>query len=123
MATLLPNTTHLLSFGAGIFGWTAIQVHANRVDKQLHIMLHIDLVPNLSTLRDKSEGGRPIGMSEGVGRAMEEANERYSKVKKIIILPALVELKGFQTSRRGCYFICENLESDLWEFILLYYYD
>jgi hypothetical protein len=108
MATLLPNTTHLLSFGPGIFGWTAIQVHANRVDKQLQIMFHNDLVPNLSTPRNKSEGGMSIGMSEGVGRAMEEANERYSKVNGMIILQALAELKGFKTSRRVCYFICKN---------------
>ena len=103
MATLLPITTRLLSFGAGIFGWTANQVQANRVDKQLQIMFHNDLVPNLSPLRDKSEGGMSIRMSEEVGRAIDERNERYSKVKRITILPALVELKGFQTSRRACY--------------------
>ena len=83
-------------------------MQANRVDKQLHIMFHNDLFPNLSPLRDKSEGGMSIGMSEEVGRAIDERNERYSKVKRITILPALVELKGFQTSRRACYFICEN---------------
>ena len=54
------------------------------VDKQLQIMFHNDLVPNWSTLRTKSEGGMSIGMSEGVGRAKEEPNERYSKVKRTI---------------------------------------
>ena len=69
------------------------------VDKQLQIMFHIVLVPNLSTLRETSEGGMSIGISEGVGRGMgmDEPNERYSTVKRIIILPALVELKGFKT--------------------------
>jgi predicted ATPase with chaperone activity len=63
------------------------------VEKQLQIMFHSDLVPNVSTLRAKSEGEMSIGMSEGVGRAREVPNERYSKVK-IIILPATpVELK------------------------------
>ena len=118
MATLLPNTTHLLSFGAGIFGWTAIQVQANRVDKQLQVMFHNDLVPNLSPLRDKSEGGMSIGMSEGVGRTIEEANERYSKVKRIIIPPAPVELKTFKTSPSVCYFICKRWELDLRRFII-----
>ena len=73
------------------------------VDEQLQIMFHIDLVPNLSILREKSEGGMSIRMSEGVGRVMEEPNERYSKVKRIIILPALVELKGFKARPRVCY--------------------
>jgi hypothetical protein len=74
------------------------------VDKQLQIMFHSDLVPNLSTLRAKSEGGMLIGMSEGVGRAREEPNERYtySKVKRII-LPATVELtlKGLQNKSKS----------------------
>jgi hypothetical protein len=34
-----------------------------------------------------------IGMSEGVGRAREEPNERYSKVKRIMLPAAPVELK------------------------------
>jgi hypothetical protein len=57
------------------------------VDKQLQIMFHSDLVPNVSTLRTKNEDGMSIGLSEGVGRAREEPNERYSKVTRII-LPA-----------------------------------
>ena len=65
------------------------------VDEQLQIMFHIDLIPNLSTLRAKSEGKKSIGISEGVGRAREEPNERYSKIKRII-LPAPVELKDFK---------------------------
>ena len=56
------------------------------VEKQLQIMFHIDLVPNLSASRAKSEWEMSIGMSEGVGSAKEEPNERYSKVQRIIVL-------------------------------------
>ena len=80
------------------------------VDKQLQIIFHSDLVPNWSTLRAKSEGGMSIGMSEGVGKAREEPNERYSKVKRII-LSAAVDLKGLKTSRSVCYFLCEKAKA------------
>jgi hypothetical protein len=53
------------------------------VVKQLQIMLHIDLEPNISALRVKTDGGMSVGMFDGVGRA--EANVRYSKVKRIIL--------------------------------------
>jgi hypothetical protein len=56
------------------------------VVKQLQIMSHIDLVPNLSALRAKSEGGTSIRMSEEVGSAKEKLNERYSKAQRIILL-------------------------------------
>jgi hypothetical protein len=88
IANRLRNTAQGLSFGAGIFGWTAIQVQANMVEKQLQIMFHIDLVPNVLGLRARSEGGMSVGRSEGVGRAKEKPNERYSKVKRIIFLEA-----------------------------------
>jgi len=79
IANRLRNAAHWLSFGAGIFGWTAIQVQANMVEQQLQIMFHIDLVPNISALRAKSEGEMLVGNSEGVGRAKEKPNEMYSK--------------------------------------------
>ena len=60
-------------------------MQANKVEKQLHMMLHIDLVPNLSTSRGKSEVGISTGMSDGVGSAKEEPNERYSKAQRIIV--------------------------------------
>jgi len=69
-----------------MFGWTAIQVQANKVEKQLHMMLHIDLVPNLSASRAKGEEGMSMGMSEGVGSAKEEPNDRYNKAQMIIVL-------------------------------------
>jgi len=56
------------------------------VEKQLQIMFHIDLVPNISALRAKSEGEMLVGSSEGVGRAKEKPNVMYSKVKRIIFL-------------------------------------
>ena len=58
-------------------------MHANMVVKQLQIMCHIDLVPNISALRVKTNEGISVGMSEDVGRA--QANVRYSKVKRIIL--------------------------------------
>ena len=61
-------------------------MQVNKVEKQLHMMLHIDLVPNLSASRAKSEGEMLIGVSEGVGSAKEELNERYSKAQRIIVL-------------------------------------
>ena len=65
----LKSTVHWLSFGPGIFGWTAIQVQANMMDEQLHIMLHIDLVPyTILVLRVKIDGGVSIGGSGAVGR-------------------------------------------------------
>jgi len=85
IANRLRNTAHWLSFGAGIFGWTAIQVQANMVDKQLQTMFHIDLVPNLSMSRAKSEE-MSIGMSEGVGSAKDKLDERYNKAQRIILL-------------------------------------
>ena len=54
------------------------------VEKQLQIMFNIDLVPNISALRAKSEGEMLVGRAEGVGRAKEKSNERYSKDKRII---------------------------------------
>jgi len=60
-------------------------VQANKVEKQLQMMLHIDLVPNLSASRAKIEGEKSIGMSEGVGSAKEEPNERYNKAQMIIV--------------------------------------
>jgi len=71
----------------------AIQVQANIVEKQLQIMFHIDLVPNLSALpllREKSEGEMSIGMLEGVGSAKEKLkeklDERYSNAQRIMLL-------------------------------------
>ena len=64
-------------------GWTAIQVHANMVAKQLQIMCHINLVPNILSQWAKTDEGMSVGMSESVGRA--QANVRYSKVKRIIL--------------------------------------
>jgi len=82
----LPKTAHSLSLGAGIFGWTATHVQANKVEKQLQMMPHIDLLPNLSASRAKIEGEKSIGISEGVGSAKEEPNERYNKAQMIIVL-------------------------------------
>ena len=79
----LRSTAHQLSSGAGMFGWTAIQVHVKVVNKQLQIMVHIDLVPNILGLRMKTDGGTSSGMSEGVGRA--KTTEGYSKVKRVIL--------------------------------------
>jgi len=56
------------------------------VEKQLHMILHIDLVPNLSASRAKGEGDMLIEISEGVGRAEEQPNERYNKAQRIIVL-------------------------------------
>jgi hypothetical protein len=86
------------------------------VDKQLQIMFHSDLVPNLSTLRTKSEGGMSIGMSEGVGRAREEPNERYSKVKRIILPAAPVELKQIEEYLT---LYAKRSEVDLWQFTIM----
>ena len=71
------------------------------VDKQLQSMFHIDLVPKLSTLWVKSEGRMSIGMSEGVGTAREEPNERYSKVKRIILPAPVVLCKGLQNTSKS----------------------
>jgi len=49
-------------------------------------MPHIDLVSNLSASRAKGEREKSIGISEGVGSAKEEANERYNKAQRIIVL-------------------------------------
>jgi hypothetical protein len=93
----------------------AIQLQANMVDKQLQIMFHSDLVPNLSTLRAKSESEMSIGMSEGVGRAREEPNERYSKVKRIILAAAPVEWK--QVEECVTLYV-KKLALDLWQFTI-----
>jgi len=50
------------------------------------MMFHIDLVPNLSASRAKGEGEKSIGISEGVGSAKAELNERYNKAQRIIVL-------------------------------------
>ena len=88
-----------------MFGWTAIQVHANMVEKQPQIMFHIDLVPKLSALpllREKSEGGMSIGVPEGVGSAKEKLDERYIKAQRIMLL----EVGTFKSSK--CY------HGDIW---------
>jgi len=56
------------------------------VEKQLQMMLHIDLVLNLSASRAKSEGEKSTGISEGLGvGSAEEPNERYNKAQRIIV--------------------------------------
>jgi hypothetical protein len=78
----------LLSLGPGIFGWMAIQVHANIVDRQLQITPNVDLVSNLSSPRVKNEKRvSSVGVLGGlVGRAKEQPSERHSKVKRIMLL-------------------------------------
>ena len=62
-------------------------MQAKMVDKQLRVMPHIDLVPNISSLRARNDGGTLVGMSEGVGvaRAKVKPNEACSKVSRIIL--------------------------------------
>jgi hypothetical protein len=64
-------------------------------------MFHINLVPNISALRVKTDGGTSVGMSEGVGLGSAEATVRYSKVKRII-LPDFGE-SGLSTSLQAVY--------------------
>lgn len=80
IANPLCNTAHWLSFGAGIFEWTAIQVEANIVEKAAPDYVPYRLVPDISALRTKSEGDMLVGSSE------EKPNETYSRVKRIIFL-------------------------------------
>ena len=64
----------------------AIQVQANRVEKQLQMIFHIDLVPNSSSPRANSEGDTLNTSSEGVGSAKDESDEKYSNTQRIILL-------------------------------------
>ena len=66
----LQSTVHWLSFGPGIFGWTAIQVHANMMAKQLHIMLDNDLVPYILSV-----GGSMAVRSEKAPMGRVKAHE------------------------------------------------
>ena len=86
----LLKTAHPLSFGPGIFGWTAIQAHAKSVEKQLQIMLHIvrvsEGVSSLIGIDCELEtaggsGGRPIGMASV---DVLKLIERQSKVRRIM---------------------------------------
>jgi len=54
------------------------------VEKQLQMMFHIDLVPNLSASRAKSGEEMSMGMSDGVGNA-KEPKEKYIKAQRIIV--------------------------------------
>ena len=56
------------------------------VDKQLQVMPHIDLVPNVSSLRVRYDGGMLVEISEGVAGAKVKPNEAYSRVSRIILL-------------------------------------
>ena len=81
IAIRLQSTVHWLSFGPGIFGWTAIQVHVNMMDMQLHTMFHIDLVPYVLVPGLKNDGTVSTGSSGAVGREKApvrrvKANER-----------------------------------------------
>ena len=62
------------------------------VEKQLQIMFHIDLLPNISASRVRSEGDMWIEVSDGVGSANEEPNERYNKAQRIIVFDVSVEV-------------------------------
>ena len=68
IAIRLQSTVHWLSFGPGIFGWTAIQVHANMTDMQLHTMFHIDLVPYVLVTGLKNDGAVSAESSGAIGR-------------------------------------------------------
>ena len=83
IATRLRSTAHSLSSGPGIFGWTAIQVQANIVDRQLQIIPHIDLVPKKLASWGKAGGGMSVVKSICAGRA--KAKERNSKIERIIL--------------------------------------
>ena len=59
------------------------------VDKQLQVMPHVDLVPNVSSLGVRNDGGMLVGVTEGVARAKVKPNEAYSKVGRIILAEGL----------------------------------
>jgi len=92
IATRLLRTAQLESPGAGIFGWTAIHVHVNIVDRQLQSTPYIDRVSNLLSSRMKMDWrwflGKFCGCRKSVGRAKvfqgREKKERYNKVRRII---------------------------------------
>jgi hypothetical protein len=60
------------------------------VNKQLRVMPHIDLVPNVSSLRMGNDGGMLVGISEGVARAKVKPNEANSEVSRIILMEGAV---------------------------------
>ena len=66
-------------------------MQANKVER-------IDLLPSLSASRAKSEGEKSIEISEGVGSAKEEPNERYNKAQRIIVLDG----QRLQQVKVGC---------------------
>ena len=55
------------------------------VEKQLQMILQIDLVPNVSASQANNEEEMSMGMSDGVGSAKEEPNEKYIKAQRIIV--------------------------------------
>ena len=56
IASRLLRTTHSESPAAGMLGWTAIHVHVNIVERQLHSILYIDRESNLlSSSRMKTD--------------------------------------------------------------------
>jgi len=73
-------------------------VQANIVEKQLQIMFHIDLLPNISASRVRSEEEMWIGVSDGVGSANEDPNERYNKAQRIIVFDVSVKV-GFEVKQ------------------------
>ena len=73
-------------------------MQANIVEKQLQIMFHIDLLPNISASRVRSEEEMWIGVSDGVGSANEDPNERYNKAQRIIVFDVSVKV-GFEVKQ------------------------
>jgi len=61
-------------------------VQANKVEKQLQMMFHIDLLPNTSLwVRGEEEMLLGPGMPEGVRSAEEKSNERHNMAQRIMV--------------------------------------
>ena len=93
IANRLLRTAQRESPGSGMFGWTAIHVHVNMVERQLQSTPDIDRVSNWPSSRMEMDGRWFLGKfccgSKLVGRAKvfqgREKKERYNRARKIIL--------------------------------------
>jgi len=107
-ANFLPLTVHLLSLGAGMFGWIDTQTQAVVVVKHVHTMLHVVRHRVSESHVPSSARGRSKSSAEGTGLANTTHVQRNKKktahdTNETDMIAAVDELLGRENSSQSAY--------------------